>query len=189
MNSTQSLTAKRFGLGLLIVSLFAHRTVSADESSSRTHTNRKHIGIYDSRALAYAYFWSEPQQNKRNQQAATAKPAKAAGDTETFKKLSAALAEQQQKIHQQVFSIAPADEALSAISRRLPEIQTQVGVSALVSKWDKPALKAYQAAMQLDVTDTLVREFKLSEKHLKTIEEIKKAKPVPLDKIDKHDRR
>jgi hypothetical protein len=155
--------------------------VSAGEAKDEL----QRIGIYDSRVVAYAFFWTNDQQAKRNEQMKAANAAKAAGDTAQFEKLSRALADAQQKIHRQVFSSAPVDDALAAIEPRLPEIRKQAGDAALVSKWDAPALRKYPSAVQVDVTDLLVAEFKPTEKQLKAIEEIKKQKPVPLDQIDK----
>lgn len=58
----------------------------------------------------------------------------------------------------------------------------------LVPKWDRQTLAGFESAQQVDVTDLLVAEFKLEPKQLKTIEEIRKQKPVLLQKIDKlHD--
>jgi hypothetical protein len=102
-----------------------------------------------------------------------------------FNKLSKEMSDLQEKLHRQVFSTAPADEAMAALKPRLAEVQKVAGVSTLVSKWDKQALGSYKSARQVDVTDLLVREFKLEPKQIKTIEDIKKKKPVPLDKIDK----
>jgi len=173
--------------GLLILSLVsaAGGQTRAAGSAGEANDEWQRIGIYDSRAVAYAFFWTDDQQAKRNEQIRAADAAKAAGDTAQFEKLSRALSDAQEKIHRQVFSSAPVDDALSAIEPRLPEILKQAGVAALVSKWDAPALRKYPSAVQVDVTDLLVAEFKPTEKQLKVIEEIKRQKPVPLDQIDK----
>jgi hypothetical protein len=39
--------------------------------------------------------------------------------------------------------------------------------------------------MRLDLSGLLVREFKPGEKQLKVIADLRRKKPVPLDKIDK----
>jgi hypothetical protein len=145
----------------------------------------RRIGVYDSRVIAYAWFWSADHQSAVQKQIESGKAAKAAGDTAKFKELDKALSGQQAEMHRQVFSTAPAIKALVALKDRLPEIEKQAGVSALVSKWDDAALKQNPSVTQVDVTDLLASEFKPGEKQLKTIQEIKKQKPVPLDKIDK----
>jgi ribosomal protein L3 len=156
------------------------RAGATDENS----TSAQRIGVYDSRVVAYAHFWAPEQQMQLKEKADLAKAAKSAGDTAQFNKLSKEMSDLQEKLHRQVFSTAPADEAMTALKPRLTEIQKQASVSELVSKWDKQALRSYKSEQQVDVTDLLVREFKLDPKQMKTIEEIKKQKPVALDKMD-----
>ena len=81
----------------------------------------------------------------------------------------------------QVFSSAPADEAMAALKDRLPAIQKELGVARLVSKWDRTALKDIPQANQVDITDRLAREFNPDAKRLQTIEQMKKSPPLPLD--------
>lgn len=157
------------------------RAGATDENSA----SAQRIGVYDSRVVAYAHFWTAEQQQQLKEKAELAKAAKSAGDTAQFNKLNKEMSELQDKLHREVFSTAPAEEAMSALKSRLPEIQKQASVSTLVSKWDKQTLATYKSAQQVDVTDLLVRDFKLDAKQLKTVDQIKKQKPVPLDKIDK----
>jgi hypothetical protein len=154
-------------------------------ATDENNASAQRIGVYDSRVVAYAHFWTAEQQKQLKEKSELARAAKSAGDTAQFNKLSKEMSDLQEKLHREVFSTAPADEAMTALAPRLPEIQKQASVSALASKWDKPALASYKSAQQVDVTDLLVREFELDAKQIKTIEEIKKQKPVPLDKIDK----
>jgi hypothetical protein len=46
------------------------------------------IGVYDSRAVAFAWFWSAPVQQQLQAQMVAARAAKQAGDTARFKELS-----------------------------------------------------------------------------------------------------
>lgn len=156
-------------------------------SAGQTNAAPERIGIYDSRVIAYAHFWGDDYQRQLTEQTRAAKAAKAAGDTVQFEKLSKALANEQQKIHQQVFSTAPAIEALAALQKRLPEIQKQAGVSVLISKWDDPALNQHKSAVQVDLTDALVKEFAPAGKHLKVIESIRSKPPLPLEQSAKAD--
>ena len=143
------------------------------------------IGVYDSRAVAYANFWSESSQKKLKDMIASAKAAKESGDQAGYKAKETAIRELQDKNHRQVFSTAPVGDALESIKASLPEIQKQAKVDALVSKWDTEALKRYKNAEQVDVTDQLVRKFITpDEKQAKTIEEIKKAKPISPEKAE-----
>jgi hypothetical protein len=115
----------------------------------------------------------------------SAKAAKESGDQVGYKAKEAAIRELQDKNHRQVFSTAPVDDALESIKESLPEIKQAAKVDALVSKWDTETLKQYKNAEQVDVTDQLVRKFITpNEKQTKAIEELKKAKPVSLEKAE-----
>lgn len=168
-------------MGLAIALLGLRTGLAAGETDAK---NTERIGVYDSRVVAYAYFWTDENQQKLQEQMAAAKAAKKAGEKEQFEKLSAALKELQQTNHRQVFGAAPAVEALAALKPHIAEIQKEAGVTALVSKWDAKGLKQYTSASQVDITDVIVGKFiKPTEKQLKVIEDIKKRKPVPADKI------
>jgi hypothetical protein len=152
---------------------------------AQTNNAAAKIGVYDSRALAYAHFCSPEYQQQLSNEVRTARLAKRNGDQAQFEKLSHALAEKQRVIHREGFSTAPATEALAFLQSRLPDIQKQAGVSALVSKWDTNTLKQYSSATQMDVTDLLVQQFQLTDKQLKTVTALQKHPPVSLEEIDK----
>ena len=144
----------------------------------------RQMGIYDSRAVAYAWFWSDPHQRQLKELGQSARMARVAGQTNHWQELEAALRRQQDDVHRQVFSTAPANDALTAIQQRIPEIEKQADVFVLVSQWDDQSLRQYPDAGKVDVTDRLVREFKPSEGQLKVIAELKKQKPLPLPQCD-----
>jgi hypothetical protein len=148
---------------------------AAEDAKSRR------IGTYDSRVVAYAHFWSEGFQRQQQELMAGARATKTSGDKGKFKKLEAQIEQQQAKSHLQVFSTAPAEEALAALKDRLPQIQKEAKVDLLVSKWDEAALRQLANAEKVDVTDRLAREFKPKEQQLKVIESIKTQKPLPLE--------
>lgn len=137
------------------------------------------VGIYDSRAVAFAHFWSEPETKLRNARVAEAKAAKST-DPALAAARSRALGEQQARIHLEVFSTAPATEALAALQDRLPAIQEEVGVTRLVSKWDEETLRDIPAAQRVDVTTALVRAFNVPAARQKTLDELQKKPPLPL---------
>lgn len=155
-------------------------------SASAAETNiPTAIGIYDSRAVAYAYFWSVPYQKQLHEKISAARAAQKAGDLAKFNDLSTAIKAEQAQNHRQVFSIAPINDALEVIKERLPEIQKKANVITLVSKWDEATLKRYKNATRVDVTDNLVREFIVpDEKQAKTISSIEKSEPISLEKCD-----
>ncbi|MSU22656.1 MAG: hypothetical protein EXS32_02420 [Opitutus sp.] len=143
------------------------------------------VGVYASRIVPFAHFWSEPARQDRDALIASAKAAKTAGDTARFAALNAQLVAAQKRDHLQVFSTAPAEEAMVALKDKLPAIQKELGVVRLISKWDVAALTGVAEANRLEVTDRLAREFAPDEKRQKTIEQMKKAKPLPLDEARK----
>src|SRR5947209_6935986 len=73
------------------------------------------IGVYDSRAVAYGYFWSAPHQKQLQEKMSAARAAKQSGDTNKFTELSAALKAEQDQNHRQVFSTAPVNDAMKSI--------------------------------------------------------------------------
>jgi hypothetical protein len=142
------------------------------------------VGVYDSRAVAYAHFWSPAASREREATIAAAKAAKAAGNTADYDKHSAAMAALQKKMHEEVFSSAPAAEALAALAPRLPALQGELGVTRLVSKWDAKALRPVPEANRVDVTDRLVREFITpTEKQQKVLDSMKAKEPISLWRI------
>lgn len=138
------------------------------------------VGVYDSRLVAFAHFWSEPYQQAFKERMAEARRAKASNDTARAKQLTDAMKAEQSRLHLQVFSTAPIPEALSALQARLPALQQEAGVDRLVSRWDTAALRDIPAGERVDVTDLLVREFHLPEPRRATLEQMRTAAPLPL---------
>ena len=158
---------------------------TASYAGTVTNTPPARVGVYDSRAVAFAYFSSSSYQTNLKNQIGTAQAARKSGDTSQFNALKTDLREKQDDMHRQVFSVAPPTNALAAIKDRLPAIEKNAGVVALVSKWDETTLQKYIDAEQVDVTDTLVHEFIVpTEKQVKTIESFKASKPLPLDECN-----
>jgi len=61
------------------------------------------------------------------------------------------------------------------------EVEGELGVDHVVSKWDERALREVPPAMRVDVTDRLVSEFlpHPTERQRKTIQSLKASKPIP----------
>ena len=150
---------------------------AAEEGTSAPRATER-VGVYDSRALAYAHFCSPEAERARNAAVADARAARAAGDASAAAK-SRALGDLQKRMHEEVFGSAPATEALEALAPRLPALQRELGVGRLVSKWEAKALKDVPEAQRVDVTDRLVREFIVpNEKQQKVLDSMKTTKPV-----------
>lgn len=137
------------------------------------------VGVYDSRAVAYAHFWSPGAEREREEAMAAARAAQAAGDTAEFKRRSAAMADLQKRMHAEVFGAAPATEALAALTPRLPEVLRELGVARLVARWDTKALRDVPETARVDVTDALVRQFITpNDRQRKVLESMKTTAPV-----------
>ena len=153
--------------------------------AAETNTTTLRIGIYDSRAVAYAWFWSARHQDQLHRLIQAARDARAVGDTNRFRELAAKLQAHQAEMHREVFSTAPVTNSLAEIKERLPEIQKTAGITALVSKWDDMALKKYSNAEKTDMTDILVREFITpTSEQQKVLSEMNTVTPLPLDQCN-----
>jgi hypothetical protein len=174
-------TMKRTPLAIVLICAWFGWSSEPAMGQTNQKASTARIGIYDSRVIAYARFWSEPYQQKLRERNKTAQQAKAAGETARFNEFAAAMKKEQEQNHLRVFSTAPVDDILAGMKERVAAIQKEAGVARLVSKWDEKALKAYKPDQQIDVTDQLLREFKLNEKQLKVVADLRKQKPLPLD--------
>ncbi len=165
-----------------VLALVIAFSVPSIARSAETGAQTNRIGVYDSRAIAYAHFWSEGYQQKIKDLAKSAKEAKAAGDMVRFRDMEAELKNEQDQNHLRVFSTAPVDSILALMQNRVDEVQRTTRVGRLVSKWDASTLTQFKKAEQIEVTDALLRDFRLNEKQMKVIADIRKQKPLPLDK-------
>lgn len=160
-------------LGLLL--LISSSCMQAQQSASLR------IGIYDSRALAIAYYQSPPGQKWFQELKSESATAKAANDAQKLKELEAAAIAMQELMHEQGFSTGSVSNIINVIKDKLPGIAKQAGVPLLVSKWDvvyhDPSIE------YIDVTLPLVRLLAPEEKALKLIENLKNHDPVPIETL------
>jgi hypothetical protein len=184
MKTNEPTGTSAIGIGLLAMSLFAGCEANAGNSSGQTNSALQRIGIYDSRVVAFGNFWSEAHQRNISERMKAAKEAKTAGETNRFVELKTGLKAEQEKVHLQVFSSAPVDDVLSGMKDRVQAIQQEAGVSQLVSKWDKKTLAEHKDAEKVDVTDLFLREFKLNERQMKIVADMRKKPPVPLEEVE-----
>ena len=148
--------------------------VSAAENST------ERIGTYDSRAIAVAYAGSPFQKAKMNDLVSRRQRATKADDKKEVAQLEAEGRAWQAQLHRQGFGTAPVDDLLAHIANEVPRIQQDAGVTHLISKWNKSALRNHPEAAQVDVTMTLVDAFHPSELQRKRAIEIQTKPPVKL---------
>jgi hypothetical protein len=138
------------------------------------------VGVYDSRVVAYACFLAPEHQSELRAWMAEGKAAKERGDTARHEELKRQIIAEQQALHLQVFSTAPAPDALARLGNRAAAVTRETGVQRLVSKWDTDALRDTAEADRVDVTELLIRDCPLSEKQRQTVREIAAKAPLPL---------
>lgn len=142
------------------------------------------IGIYDSRALAVAYAGSPVQRKVMAPLRAAHETARQTGDTAAVARLEAQGRAMQEKAHRQAFGTAGVDDLLDLIADALPGIRRAANVDVLVSMWDNAALAKYPGADRVDVTAALVDAFEPTERQRKTVDEIRKKKPLPASALN-----
>ncbi|MDD5644445.1 MAG: hypothetical protein PHO00_03230 [bacterium] len=158
--------------------------VGAQQSQEKASGSKIYVGIFDSRALAMAYYRSEPFNRKINEMKAECEKAKAQGDEKRVKELETEGPALQELAHKQGFSTWPVDNILEKIKEKIPEIAKEANVDIIISKWTI----AYQRSEIefVDVTDLMVKLFNPDEETLKLVKEIQKQKPIPLEEIEGH---
>ena len=142
------------------------------------------VGIYDSRAIAMAYFRSEEFSNVMKGLHKELQEAQEQGNESRVAELNAQGPALQAKAHQQGFGNAPIDDIIQRIKKELPQIAEKAGVDLIVSKWNLD----FQApgAKFIDVTDLMVKPFSPTKETLKVIKDIQKQDPVPLEVLKEH---
>jgi hypothetical protein len=139
------------------------------------------IGVFDSRAIALAYWRSDEGMRQLRGLHDEYEKAKASNDEKRIKELEQEGPWCQIRMHQQVFSTATVAGILEKVSDRLPAIAKQAGVGAIVSKWEVPYKDA--SLETVDVTLPLVRLFNPNEQILKMIEQMSAQPPIPFEKL------
>ena len=184
MKNTSSLQYKSFWL---IPSILVLLTLSIQWAKTETHTDHTacyKVGIYDSRAVAMAYYRSGEFANVLKDLHAELKEAKKQGNETRVAELNAKGPALQAQAHQQGFGNAPIDEIIQRIEKELPQIAEKAGVGLIISKWNLD----YQAsdASFVDVTDLMVKPFSPTKETWIVIKDIQKKDPVPLDVLKDH---
>lgn len=168
----------------VVAGLAAHMTAGDQESQKKASGSKIRVGTFDSRAVAIAYFGSKTFNRHLNALRAELKAAKADGNQKRVKELEAEGPALQELMHKQGFSTWPVDNILETIERKIPEIAKQADVEVIVSKWD--IVYQRSGVEFVDVTDLMVRPFEPDEDTWRTIKDIQKQDPVPLENLKKH---
>ena len=143
-----------------------------------------HIGTFDSRAVAIAYYRSASFNQRIEQLQAELKQAKKDGNEGLANKLESKGPEWQELAHKQGFGTWPVNNILARINDRLPEIARQADVDVIVSKWDV-AYQRHDVGF-VDVTEPMVKQFDPDQATWKVIRDIRKQNPVSNEQLENH---
>ena len=165
-------------VGPLMLTLAAEPAKEADQSKPR-------VGVFDSRAVAGAWYRSKAYMKQISEMKAEHEKAKPNGNTKRVAELEKEGSGSQETAHRQVFSNEPVDDVLKRIEKNLPKIAELAGVDILVSKWEI----AYQdkSAKFVDVTWEMVNLFEPDEATVTLVKEILESEPVPTDQLNNDD--
>lgn len=168
--------------------------VLGGEQTAKPNAGKLRVGTYDSRVIAMAYCFSPACQSAEGKTVAACNSelakAKATGDKKQVADVEAKysdLIKTQIRRHRQVYSTAPIDDLLIHIKDQMPGIAKTAGVSVIISKWDKIALKEYKGAESVDVTEAMAKALHPPDENLKAALELLKTDPIPLEKAEKMD--
>lgn len=157
----------------------------AQQSQEKTSESKVHIGTYDSRALALAYFRSEAFKRQITEMKAEYEKAKEAGEMERAQELEIQGSALQELMHKQGFSTWPVDNILDKIKGEIPEIAKQANVDVIISRW---SITYQRLGVEFtDVTDLMVKSLNPDADTQKMIKEIQKLDPVPLEELKNHE--
>ena len=163
------------------VFLTACSTTSVVKAEKEKSIKPLRVGVYDSRCVAVAYVHSTFSKSEIQKLYDIVHKAEKEGDTKTAQDTREFVEYMQKKRHSQGFGTAPVQEMLEPLEKQLAQVGEQTGVDIIISKWQID----YQIkdAEFVDVTDAIVTLYQPSEKTLKTVEALKKYKPVSEEKI------
>ena len=169
---------KKTMVNLMLVIVAATSNVFAMAKPVKENSLELRVGVFDSRAVAGAWYRSKAHMKKINEMKAEHKKAEAAGDTKRAAELEKDGSGSQEAAHKQVFSNEPIDDVLKRIEKNLPKIAESAGVDILVSKWEI----AYQAksAKFVDVTWEMVNLFEPDEATVMVVKDILQSEPIPI---------
>jgi Skp family chaperone for outer membrane proteins len=138
------------------------------------------IGIYDSRAVAQAYYnssgyFAQMQTIRKEYDAA-----KKTNNGKRVAEIDAQMKAHQQMKHTRVFSNASIPDVMETLKETVDRIARASGVRLVVSKWDVGWSDA--GVERVDLTDRIVAELKPSAQVQKWLEGLKTQEPLPVER-------
>jgi hypothetical protein len=176
MKKTTLFSASILAMAMSVLFLFPGIRLQARELPKKTK-----IGVYDSRAVVFAWSRSEMFRGNMAKFGRQSDSAQIAGDTAKIRELTVRMISYQHLLHQMVFGTGTVAAIMEQVKDRLPEVAEKAGVSMIVSKFEvnfsDPSIE------KVDVTNLLIPLFKPMEDIEKMVGEIEKTDPVPLEDL------
>ncbi len=166
-------------MGITLVVAICFLSISQAFAQKKSKITK--IGVYDSRAIVFAYsrsgFFADYQSKFRSQNDSANK----VHDTLMVKQLSVQAMSYQHLLHQMIFATGTTAALVKLVKDQLPEVAKKAGVNIIMSKyelaWADPEVQT------VDITNEMVRLFKPTENIDEMLKEIQKTDPVPLEEL------
>lgn len=172
---------KTIAIGLVSVLLVSGSVVGKDETTGQASDAKLRIGVYNSRSVATAFTRSDHPQTGARLAMAAVEQAEAAGDQEKSQQAHDMAKDQQNLQHMQVFGNAPIHDILPHLAAEIKKQAREQDLALVVRDVDI----AFQRAdvKLIDITDELVAACDPTKETLRTIEQLKKHPPLPLEQF------
>lgn len=169
-------TILRVSYVALFVCLLANFVATADATVTCPEDKKVRVGVFDSRAIAVAYYRSSDFNTIMKKLYAEHKKAKASGDAKLAQDCENRGKALNDLAHQQGFGTGSVDGILKKVKVQLPVIAKTSNVQVIVSRWNL----TYQEKDTefVDVTDELVKLFNPDETTLKMINDLRNKAPI-----------
>lgn len=170
-----------FHLRLAVLILISISLLPAGRVSAQNSPGKLKIGVYDSRAVVFAYSRSDFFREHQAKFARQSDSLNKAKDTAGIRQLSIYAISYQHLLHQMVFGTGSTAAITALVRDQLPEVARQAGVSVLVSKFE---LTYSDPSVEIvDLTNKVIQLFKPTENIDQMVGEITKTEPVPLEDL------
>lgn len=136
------------------------------------------IGVFDSRAVAIAYYNSKYSQNQQIYASLDSqmKEAKEKGDKEAISKIEREGSLRQVMMHEQGFGKGSINNITETIKDKITQLANDENLSAVVSKWE--LVFSSKSVELIDVTEKIVNFFEPTEQIKTMVKEMMQTEPV-----------
>src|SRR5581483_4670703 len=166
------------GLGLVALGVVTglNRPSTAADTAGRAAPDLTpmRVGVYDSHAVAIAYYHSEQWRAELLKRQAEYAQANAAGDRQRMAAIEKQGREAQELAQRQTFGDASIKNILATMTNALAQIRTKANVGSIVAG----DVREYSSTNAVDVTSLMLEPFHPTSETMKVIEAVKKQRPL-----------